>query len=895
MADVTALNIQQSNNSMRSYIQNALSFPTMHHRESNISDAHTSTLSWILDDEPLFSRYFSKENWPVSEFRSWLQDAEGKPIFWISGKAGSGKSTLMKWIYENPRLRQRLSGWSEGKELLLCHFFFFERGDVLQKSREGLLRSILLQLFEAKNELVETAFPDFFNNTALAATPPPVPLNWEFLKAALKRVLDFAVRQDWRICMFIDGLDEYRNNDRAQDFTEEDLAMIYDDGEEDTAWGQNTLISDNHKEVVEFFIELAKQPRAGSRLKMCLSGRDIPIFDLKFSEFGFPRFRLHEHTKGDIRRYVSERLSLPVLRLDPGDCDCLVSEIADKARGVFLWVRLVVNLVSEKRIAGKKVPQLRELLQSVPPQLGGKKGLYMSILQNISSEDQLESSRLIRILQATSTWNPLDPAIASYALQHYGKSGLDVDEVVGVDICLHNPLNLKAEREAYRLRIRSRFCGMFECESPDYQIDFVHQTAKEFFSWPSVWEQLYGYLGDEGFNANLALLAGHIMLIKATGKDMVHSSVRQFGRAYVWVADAMHYAELADRQNSDQQAYIRLVDELDRAMTTISMLIVPCTHDSQCHWPHWEAEKNPGFLEDYIMSYNPLNTVHGWPHRGNRLTFGSKVGFLSYAALGSLVNYMRAKMAGAEDESRALKASNLALDFCTVNLFLLYHRKEFGDVESLSRSKLYTGNRCYFPLGCYLGTPGVMEFLLDIGANPNKVWRHFLLRGYYLFLDGLVDTQLLEDLVGFPQELWGVDKERWIEILGLFLKHGLEHHKRVGVLFYFGDRGRAIPKKQLSYMVADDHSYTERDPRGPLRLEVDLSMMLGHFFGGKPEYRDTVHDIMNGIPAAEAGTLGAREDIQGAENVFLAALPPKQVTVQHDSGGVHRYQVVRLY
>ncbi|KAK4155841.1 hypothetical protein C8A00DRAFT_31284 [Chaetomidium leptoderma] len=585
---------QQTAGSIRSHIKNALSFQTLDQRESNIPDAHTSTLSWILDDEPLFSRLFSAGNRPVSEFRSWLQE-DGKPIFWISGKAGSGKSTLMKWIYQDPRFRERLRRWSKNNELLLCHFFFFERGEVLQKSREGLLRSILLQLFEAKKELVEVAFPECFDSDGTVALPT-VLVDWESLKSALKRVLAFTAKAKWSVCMMIDGLDEYRNNERVGDYTEEELEMIYDGDEEDTAWGLNALISDNHREVVKFFVELTNQPT----LKMCLSSREIPIIDLKLSEF--PRFRLHQHTESDIRRYVSERFSRPTLRLAPEDRDSFVPEIVNKALGVFLWVRLVVDLVLERRITGDGVPQLRELLRSLPAQLGGKRGLYMSMVQIIRREDQLENSRILRLLRATATWNPLTAVIAPFALRHYEQNRLDVDKVEAMSICLCKPLDLGEEQEAFRLRLRSRFYGLFECESPDYKLRFSHQTVNEFFSRKPVWDQLNRQLSDEGFDANLALLASHIMLIKTMGKAMVHESGNQFAKTYVVVADAMHYAQLADRQNSDQQAYIRLVDELDRTMTTISTLITPCKHAQKCHWPHWE----PVQIDDKIRFLNHL-------------------------------------------------------------------------------------------------------------------------------------------------------------------------------------------------------------------------------------------------------------------------------------------------
>ena len=58
---------------------------------------------------------------------------------------------------------------------------------------------------------------------------------------------------------------------------------------------------------------------------------------------------LEEHTEDDIRQYVKCRLeadsSFLNLKADgkSGVCDELTQEIIENARGVFLWVKLVVN------------------------------------------------------------------------------------------------------------------------------------------------------------------------------------------------------------------------------------------------------------------------------------------------------------------------------------------------------------------------------------------------------------------------------------------------------------------------------------------------------------------------------------------------------------------------
>ena len=95
-----------------------------------IEHNYEHTFSWIFDDK-------------LSPFVSWLRGKDG--LFWIHGLPGSGKSTLMKYILCGPHdeLREYLHDPTSGLAYVQAAFFFHDRGSLLQKSFEGLLRSIL--------------------------------------------------------------------------------------------------------------------------------------------------------------------------------------------------------------------------------------------------------------------------------------------------------------------------------------------------------------------------------------------------------------------------------------------------------------------------------------------------------------------------------------------------------------------------------------------------------------------------------------------------------------------------------------------------------------------------------------------------------------------------------
>jgi len=79
-------------------------------------------------------------------FPEWLRGDSS--TYWINGKAGSGKSTLMAHILHEKGLRDNLEIWSRGNEVHVLTFFFWRAGSYLQKTVSGMLRSLLYQLLE---------------------------------------------------------------------------------------------------------------------------------------------------------------------------------------------------------------------------------------------------------------------------------------------------------------------------------------------------------------------------------------------------------------------------------------------------------------------------------------------------------------------------------------------------------------------------------------------------------------------------------------------------------------------------------------------------------------------------------------------------------------------------
>ncbi|KAK1238167.1 hypothetical protein MKX08_002746 [Trichoderma sp. CBMAI-0020] len=112
-------------------IHDDLYFPKLDARITEIEDPFQSTFKWIFD---------------LKLFTHWLQ--EGSGLFWINGKPGSGKSTLMKYIFQSSWTEDLLHDWRKSSLDIKAGFFFHFRGNAMQKSFEGLLRSLIIQILQ---------------------------------------------------------------------------------------------------------------------------------------------------------------------------------------------------------------------------------------------------------------------------------------------------------------------------------------------------------------------------------------------------------------------------------------------------------------------------------------------------------------------------------------------------------------------------------------------------------------------------------------------------------------------------------------------------------------------------------------------------------------------------
>ncbi|RBR09663.1 hypothetical protein FVER53590_11696 [Fusarium verticillioides] len=307
----------------------SLRFPEMNSRRNHISENYPGTFDWVFKGPD--DRYPSNVSGPahtiglssLNFFPAWLESDARQ--YWISGKPASGKSSLMKFLATHPLTLQHLQA-QHGNIQILTHYFW-KPGQPLQKSIEGMARSLLHQVLHKNRVLAQklwTQQPDIQDKRDRG--------DWNMNE--LKKTLCWAIKISGNtFCIFLDGLDE------AKEF-------------EDLPFGDN-----QNTQVIYDLLKL-------DNIKLCASSREEDPLIRFFA--GQPRLRTHQLNENDIYHFAKNRLETSGLSSD--DRSRLLWTVVQKANGVFLWVVLVVKSLNQAiRLGGAN--EFEERLAQTPSDL----------------------------------------------------------------------------------------------------------------------------------------------------------------------------------------------------------------------------------------------------------------------------------------------------------------------------------------------------------------------------------------------------------------------------------------------------------------------------------------------------------------------------------------------
>ncbi|KAK8123226.1 hypothetical protein PG984_011896 [Apiospora sp. TS-2023a] len=461
-------------------------FDDMLSREASVNDPSGESYRWVLEppaecsvtldlgeeeseekesEEEDPEEIVSKENVEREEarnnFNRWLKFESG--LFYISGKPGSGKSTLMKFLAQDNHTQHQLQNWAAtaSRKPVLVKFFFWISGSPLQRSIEGLYRAILWEILTQCPDLIPNVLPvrwkDSENHESRISH---VPLSLSEAREAFGLLQKSLVARH-AVCIFIDGLDEF-------------------DGDH---WRLGNDLASWKSEYV----------------KICVSARPYNGFQKTLPLDPSRHFQLQKLNRGDMQEHTRSELLkderfCQLQNQDTSSTQKLVKTLAEQAEGVFLWTVLAIKFILQGLTSQYSADQLLEMLSNdIPKDL---EAMFLQMFERIPQPEQRQAAiSLIMVsdpLMAKFIHPTLMPSLIFhwYIEQTMQDMALDDAGQVVKTCRLNLQQSPRADIEAAKTRLNSRCAGFISWTDDEYLFQITHRTLSDFLQQPSTKSRL---------------------------------------------------------------------------------------------------------------------------------------------------------------------------------------------------------------------------------------------------------------------------------------------------------------------------------------------------------------------------------------------------------------------
>jgi hypothetical protein len=376
-------------------VREALNFEERSQRRLNIQKQTAQTCEWLLVH-------------PV--YRTWTQSPGS--LLWIKGKPGTGKSTLVK--FADTSAVEDMS--SDG---IIVSFYFNARGTNLEKSTEGLYRSVLCQLMDEVNEA---------GRAGLARALRPHKCNpdghWTHAVLQLFFTIIATSLHSRPLVVFIDALDECRD--------------------------------DEVREMLHYLEDLGQSAvENGREIRMCFASRYYPALSVP----GALELRLDDqrgHAE-DLERHIRRTLSIG----DGERAHAIRNLLLQKANGIFIWAVLVIQILNTDYQRGR-VLNLSEKLESLPEDMSN---LFRLIIHRdvVHFEDFVLCLQLVLFAE-----EPLTPKQFFMAMMASSGDG-------DWNIVKDSKNFISPDIRRYVLH-----CSKGLVDAFDTRVEFIHETVRHF-------------------------------------------------------------------------------------------------------------------------------------------------------------------------------------------------------------------------------------------------------------------------------------------------------------------------------------------------------------------------------------------------------------------------------
>ncbi|KAL2204332.1 hypothetical protein CC79DRAFT_1129217 [Sarocladium strictum] len=419
-------------------LQETLHFPEFGYRERTVEAAQDRTCTWFLESEEY-------RNWVASSATSSAQSR----LLWIKAKAGAGKSTLMRFAIKQardvllqsvnaPKLKKsrltqlwdkahRPSKVAQLPDIILSHFFN-ARGNALEKSAEGLYRTLLLQLLKRLPHLADELSQTNSGWQPAKGLPWPVPTLVDLLVAAVQK-LDGQL-----VAIYVDALDECDQNEV--------------------------------RDMVDVFAALIKSAASNRQtLRVCFASRAWPVIHAQ-NAVHLDLGRRREH-QSDIMWYISDRLRIG----SSSQAESIKKQVMKRSNGVFLWVKLVVKMLNEEYAMGR----LERLDKWVQGSHGDLDMLYREmLLRRSETDDEDQDSRAQKLC---FQW-----VLYAFELDNLRELWWGIQLGLDYDVEDIRKRSEETDQEVLERYVSTASRGLVECVRSQWGVraQFIHETARRF-------------------------------------------------------------------------------------------------------------------------------------------------------------------------------------------------------------------------------------------------------------------------------------------------------------------------------------------------------------------------------------------------------------------------------
>ncbi|KAK0645409.1 hypothetical protein B0T16DRAFT_390023 [Cercophora newfieldiana] len=526
----------------------SMSYTAMERRQGGIGPAFAPSLQWVFD-EP---RNKKKGTQKRTNIANWLRQETQSGLYLIEGSEGSGKSTLMKYIYRHRETAACLDQWAawDSCPLVRAEFYFWRSGTRLERSEEGLLRSLLHSVLRQQPQLMPIVFPKEWAALYAAASddarsslrPGLGPWTVPILRDAFLRLL----RQDQvRVKFFflIDGVDEH----------------LESDGESASA-------------ILDLLIT---GTAASSNTKAIISSRPLSAAD---SARIMPRFKLNDLNHNDIQSCVQKLLDADVnfqreKGKEPTAADAIIKKILEFSGGTFLIGVLCVSTLRAYLAEGKSLSEISQDMFSQSPHL---QELYERLWSNMHATTRrwASQSALVLISQGDIERYPSDAWGGDIRLVDLALALGELRDTIDSAIkpwprCM---FKVQTKCDALAREFTMVWPGFITTTKPQQDgtpwdpssvIRYCHRSVPEFFR--RTYNTLLENAAEAPFRPGVALLKSAVQQLKFVPLNTAPQQLWAFATMALLAANHADQ-ELTCRDERPGFEYLALLTELDKTM-----------------------------------------------------------------------------------------------------------------------------------------------------------------------------------------------------------------------------------------------------------------------------------------------------------------------------------------